>query len=87
MEPEPVAYKCNVCGWGFTASESREWQKHVGDCARQNMTEIVAKSPKGTVWDDEEWSPEASKHVREVGERMLKEGRLEMKPSERVHNE
>lgn len=84
---EKIAFRCNVCGEGYADSEKLIWQQHVGNCARRNIDEIRAKSPQGTIWDDREWSPEATKHVRKVGERMLKEGRLEMKPEERVHNE
>jgi hypothetical protein len=32
----------------------------------------------------EEWDPEVAAHLRKVGERMVAEGRLEVKPSERA---
>lgn len=81
---EPVVYHCTVCGWGFTGNEQREWQRHVGECARKNMDEIRAKSKQMAVFDEENWDPEVAAHMRKVGQRMLKEGRLEVKPEERA---
>lgn len=82
-EAIPV-YKCNVCGWHFTSDEQKQWQSHVGDCARKNMDKILAKRPKGAIFGPDDVDKEAEAHLKKVGERMLKEGRWELKPEEKV---
>lgn len=91
----PVAFRCRVpigdgqvCGKPFYESERRAFEAHVGACAREHMDAIVAESPKTRMpWSDEDtWDPEAAAHMREVGKRMLREGRLETKPNERIVN-
>jgi hypothetical protein len=76
-----------TCGRTFTRPDV--WQRHVGRCARAHMDEIRAESltARMPVFDIENWSPDAERHVLAVGERMKAEGRLDMKPHERVHNE
>lgn len=91
-DEEPVAV-CRVpvgggevCGKPFFPGEERAFQKHVGECAREHADEIRAESPrqKMPVFDEETWDPEVAAHMREVGRRMLREGRLETKPNERA---
>lgn len=92
----PIAFRCRVpidaeqtCGKPFYENERAAFERHVGECARENADAIHAASPRTRMpWSDpENWSPEAEAHLREVGKRMLEEGRLEMKPNERIHNE
>jgi hypothetical protein len=57
-------------------------------CARRHLDEIRASSPRernrGGPFDPDQWDPEIDAHMKRVGERMLKEGRLEMDRSERA---
>ena|SRR5215831_6563354 len=83
-----VAFRCNVCGAGFPQEQAAVWQRHVGECARRNMDEILASRPsernRGGPFDPESWDPELEAHMREVGRTMLREGRMEVKRSERA---
>lgn len=82
---DPFAYQCNVCGSLFRESEQRSWQQHVGPCARANIDRIKAKMDRAGAGPlGEDFDPEVTKHMRRVGEQMLREGRLEVKPSERA---
>jgi hypothetical protein len=85
---QPAAYRCHICGSEFPETQARVWQKHVGDCARAHMSEIQASTPraraKGGPFDPETWDPELDEHMREVGRRMLREGRMEVLPHERA---
>lgn len=80
---------CNVCGEDLFGTVG-DMQKHMAACARAHLDEIRAAAPsatrKGGPFDPELWDPEAEAHLRKVGERMLKEGRLEMLPNERVES-
>lgn len=75
-----------LCGKPFYPGEERSFERHVGDCARRHMDLIRAQSPRTRLpaFDEEAWDPEVSEHMRRVGRRMLEEGRLEVKPSERA---
>jgi hypothetical protein len=79
-------YRCRVCGAAFWDGQESKYESHVGACARAELEALKADSPKARMpWSDEEnWDPEAAEHLRKVGERMLAEGRLETKPSERI---
>jgi len=85
------AFRCNVCGAEFPNEQRGTWQRHVGDCARAHAAEIDAMRPsqrnKGGPWDPENWNPDAEAHLREVGKTMLREGRMTLKPSEKIRNE
>lgn len=83
---EPNGY-CSICDcdlWGTVG----DLQKHMAACAREHIDEIRAQAPsvrhKGGPFDPETWDPEVDAHMKKVGERMLKEGRLETLPSERA---
>jgi hypothetical protein len=80
---------CNVCDEDLFGTVG-DMQKHMAACARQNIDAIRAAAPsaknKGGPFDPETWDPEAEAHMREVGKRMLREGRLETLPSERIVN-
>jgi hypothetical protein len=86
--PTHVVGVCHVCGSEFGEGQEQVWQRHVGDCARRHMDEILAMRPsernKGGPWDPETWDPEVDAHMREVGRRMLRERRLEVLPHERA---
>lgn len=75
-----------VCGRLFEPGEERAFQKHVGDCAREHIDQIRAGSPRAKmpVLDPNEWDPEIEEHMRKVGRRMIREGRLEVRKNERA---
>lgn len=79
---------CHVCDAKFGEGQEEAWQRHVGKCARAHMDEIRASTPKarqrGTVFDPENWDPEVEDYMLSVGKRMLREGRMEVKPHERA---
>lgn len=75
-----------VCGAGFTEDQHELFQRHIGRCAKEHEHIWRAESPKARmpVFDQDLWDPEVAAHMREVGQRMLREGRLTTKPSERA---
>lgn len=79
-----IVGRCEVpgCGAVFHEGEEAAWQAHVGPCARRNLDRIhsVMKGRHLPAFDD--FDPEVSEHLRRVGERMLREGRMEVKPNE-----
>ena len=83
---ELIGY-CRVCGAEFFQGQEATWQRHVGECARENMDELIAESPrtKMPLFQPEAWDPELERHLSKVGKQMLKEGRFESKPSERAN--
>ena len=84
LEDRPLTGRCTVpgCGAVFYAGEEEAWQRHVGKCARANMDKIKAATKVPEFMED--YDPEISKHMRGVGKRMVEEGRLEIKASERA---
>lgn len=85
--PQRIVGVCHICGERFEeAGSEQEWQRHVGACARAHMAEIHAESERrrASVFSEESWDPEVAEHLRKVGERMVKEGRMEMRPNERA---
>jgi ABC-type histidine transport system ATPase subunit len=91
-DPEPELI-CTVtlangetCGAAFTRTQHRKYAAHVAQCATQNLATIRAESLKERmpIFDDDAWDPEISKHMREVGRRMIREKRLEVLPSEKA---
>jgi hypothetical protein len=82
-DAEPTG-RCYTCGVPFYSRE--EGERHMGPCARSRLEEIQAerKSKRLPFMDEESWDPEVAAHMRKVGERMLAEGRMEVKPSERA---
>ncbi len=93
---QPVVGRCKVvvnaagamCGATFYAGQEAAWERHVGDCARKHLDEIRAQAPsqrnKGTIFDNDGRDLEIERHLHRVGERMKREGRLEVLPSERA---
>lgn len=88
-DQEPIGL-CLVtgCGARFYKGQEEAWQRHVGPCARAHLAEERGLNPavknEGTMWDENVWDPEVAAHMKKLGERMLKEGRLTVKPSERA---
>lgn len=82
-DAEPTG-RCYTCGVPFFSRE--EGERHMGPCARSRMDELKALrvSERLPFMDEEAWDPEVAAHLRKVGDRMLKEGRWEVKPSERA---
>ena len=80
---------CNICDEDLFGTVG-DMQKHMSACARREIDAIRAAAPsqrkKGGPFDPELWDPEAEAHIRAVGERMLAEGRLEMRENERIKN-
>lgn len=88
QEDVVIVGRCHVCGSEFGPGEEQAWRSHVGKCARAHIDEIRASAPservKGTLWDPNNFDPEVDAHMREVGRRMLREGRWEVLPHERA---
>jgi hypothetical protein len=82
----PVDAEGTLCGACFYEDERSKYQRHVGACARENMEHIEAQrlAAKNPIFDENTWDPEISAHMRKVGERMRKEGRLVVRPNERA---
>lgn len=89
-DEDPYPLKCLVpgCGARFSIDHKPLWERHVGECARANLDALREISPvarqKGTVFDEDSWDPELAEHMRGVGERMQREGRMEVRPNERA---
>jgi len=86
--PRELFGRCHVCDATFYRGQEALWESHVGRCARAHLDEIRAQAPshrnKGTVFDKNEWDPEVEAHMRRVGERMVREGRMIVLPHERA---
>jgi hypothetical protein len=81
----PVNAEGDTCGQLFYESEAAAYQRHTARCAQQHMDVIRALSSQRT--QDglfEPWDPEIAAHMAKVGERMKREGRLVVHPSERA---
>lgn len=78
---------CNVCGEDLYGTVG-DMQKHMSACVKRNIDAIRLAAPsarrKGGPFDPNNWDPEVEAHLRKVGDRMLKEGRLEMNDNERA---
>lgn len=79
---------CLVCGAKFYRGQEAIWQRHVVKCATSNIDELRASAPsetnKGTIFDPADRDADLERHFREVGERMRREGRWDVKPNERA---
>lgn len=83
---DPLSLLCLVpgCGKAFARGEKEAWQRHCASCAKANLDKIHAAMDRRPALMREDFDPEVSKHMRQVGARMIEEGRLEVKPSERA---
>lgn len=75
-----------ICGTVFAADRERDYLRHLRKCVSDHRDEIRAASPRTRmpILDPNQWDVEIDAHMREVGQRMIREGRLEVKPSERA---
>lgn len=75
-----------ICGRVFDLDREGDYDRHRTDCAAQHIDEIRAGSPRARmpILDPASWDPEIDEHMRKLGERMKRERRLEVKPSERA---
>lgn len=75
-----------ICGTTFALDDEAGYLRHLRQCVSDHRDVIHAASPRTKMpWlDPEAWDPEIDEHMRKVGERMLEEGRFEVKPSERA---
>jgi len=72
---EPRSLICLTCGKGFAEREVEGWQRHVGQCARENPTvkrEVFGPHP----------DPEFERHMVRLRHRMEAEGRKEVRANE-----
>jgi hypothetical protein len=83
--PTPVG-ECLLCEVQFFTEEDaqrhfrRNARKHASLAEEAKQEALEERMP---VFSEESWDPEYSAHMREVGRRMLREGRLTTKPHER----
>lgn len=80
-------FLCRVCGSEFTRQTA--WEYHVGRCARHNLDELQEERQRflaraNALGTAEHPDPELEEHMRKVGDRMLREGRLTVEPHERA---
>lgn len=78
----PPTGHCNVCGEDLYGGV-RSGQQHIAACARAHLDELRAAA-RPPVFDDSTVDTEVEAHMKKVGARMLREGRLVMRPNERV---
>lgn len=82
---DPPRFLCRICQTGLHSP--REYEQHVVACSQRHMNEILAareeeKRRNGVSFGHPD--PELEEHMRRVGERMRREGRLIVKPNERA---
>jgi hypothetical protein len=76
----------SLCGKRFYEDEQRKFQSHVIACSKEHEAAVQAERPSSKVpvlYDRDFWDPEYEDHMRKVGNRMVAEGRMEMRPNER----
>lgn len=92
VEEREPAFVCRVpvsatetCGEVFYEGERKQWERHMVRCARKHADEIEAASHhRQTDPMRNPWDPELAEHMKRVGDRMLREGRLIVKKNERA---
>ncbi len=85
-DERPAVGECYMCGLQFAAGDNV--MAHLRSCVKDaghdhRMAEEERKEAMH-IFSEEAWDPEVAAHLREVGKRMLREGRLETKPNERA---
>lgn len=75
-----------ICGQVFELERQGDYDRHRTGCAAEHINEIRAGSPRARmpIFDPANWDPEVDAHMRQLGEKMRKERRLVVKPSERA---
>ena len=84
-ERDERTFGCHLCLRTWPKRQRREWEQHFAQCVSDHRDEIARLSDAqrlGGVLDP--MDPEIAEHMRKVGERMIREGRLEVKPNERA---
>jgi hypothetical protein len=82
---ETIVGHCSLCELVFYDEDAarrhfeRNARKHAELANEARQERLEERMPVF-----EEWDPEVAAHLRKVGERMVREGRLEVKPSERA---
>jgi hypothetical protein len=82
---ETIVGQCSLCELVFYDED--EARRHFERNARKHAemaNEMRTQRLEERMPVFEEWDPEVAAHLRKVGERMVAEGRLEVKPSERA---
>lgn len=76
---------CHLCKRLWPKRQRREWERHFAACVSEHRDEIEQQS-RARRLDGllDPWDPEVAEHMAKVGERMKREGRLEVHPSERA---
>lgn len=90
-QPEPRVGVCSTCDQVFYRGEEEAWQKHVYRCAMQRLPEVLEaraeQKRRMEIFQPGSWNPDVDAYLAKIGERMLREGRLVMRKSERIRNE
>jgi hypothetical protein len=75
-----------MCGRVYGPDERAAFERHCGNCAREHMDEIkkAGIAHRVPIMDPATWDPEVEAHMNELGKRMLREGRLTVRPNERA---
>lgn len=76
-----------TCGERFASPTSLE--RHVRSCVLRHEMQTHTESPRQRMpmFNPDNWNPDKRAHAREVGRRMLAEGRWTVLPSEKIYNE
>lgn len=74
----------DLCLAMFYPGEERAFQKHCGECAHRHRDAIEERKNRLEIFREDAWDPEVAEHMRKVGQRMIREGRLVVKPHERA---
>ena len=83
--PEPVGY-CALCETEFHTDEAarrhfeREGRRHRSLAEEARQQKLEERMP---IFSEQSWDPDYAAHMRKVGRRMLREGRLVTKKNER----
>lgn len=82
----PATGECYLCGEMFAAGDNvvAHMKKCVADAGHDHRIEHEEKKERLAIFSEDAWDPEVAAHLRKVGERMLAEGRWEVKPNERA---
>ena len=78
--------ECYLCGEVFTSDV--DTVRHMRVCVSQAGHEVRAaeyeRRERLWMFQEENWDPEVAAHLKQVGKRMLAEGRWEVHPNERA---
>ena len=91
MIPKKWTCRCpteggGVCGEQFDMDDVDRFTRHVLRCRERNEEAIHKASPRTRqpLLDPNSWDPEIETHMRKVGRRMRREGRMVILPRERA---